>query len=432
MRGMIPWTRPPRRPHAGLLRCLRRRSDGRMLGGVATGIAARFGFDVTLVRLGFVLATVLSGFGAAVYVVAWLVLPCDDDTDWADTIVARSLTDGRGMGIVVALIPVAVLLLVGIAQLQQHWVSSIGTPVCISALGLVFVWRNGSDEERAALRRAVAPIAHLGSSSKPTWRRLAARLTVGAGLAGLAAADFKFGNGGSWLWPLSGVGLALAAVVVMFGPWWLTLAKDLVVERQARLRAEERAEMAARVHDSVLQTLALIQRNADEPQRVAQLARAQERELRAWLFAGDVPGSFAHSDKKEAATVAGAVSCIQEEVEAAHRVRVEAVVVGDCPLTPKLDALLAAGREATVNAAKWSGAGTVSLFVEVEADQVSLFVRDRGKGFDPATVAPDRRGLAQSVRGRIARHGGSAVLRTAIGEGTEWELTMPRAAGNAA
>lgn len=401
-----------------------------MLGGVATGIAARLGVDVTLVRLGFVLATVVSGFGAAVYVVAWLVLPCDEEGDWTDTILTRSLTDGRGMAIVVALVPIAVAVLVGISQLHLHWISTVGTTVCISALGLVFVSRNGSEDDRAALRRMVGPFGHLGTTSKPTWQRLVARLAIGAGLAALATADFTFSRGGSWLWPLSGVGLALAAVVVIFGPWWLTLAKDLMVERQARLRAEERAEMAARVHDSVLQTLALIQRNAEEPQRVAQLARAQERELRAWLFAGDVPGSFA--DKaKGTATVASAVSRLQEDVEATHRVRVEAVVVGDCPLTGKLEALLAAGREATVNAAKWSGAATVSLFVEVEADKVSLYVRDRGKGFDPATVAPDRRGLAESVRGRIARHGGTATLRTALGEGTEWELTMPRAVGSA-
>jgi signal transduction histidine kinase len=109
---------------------------------------------------------------------------------------------------------------------------------------------------------------------------------------------------------------------------------------------------------------------------------------------------------------------------------VDTVVVGDCPLTDDLEALLAAGREATVNAAKWSGVDAVSLFVEVEAETVSLFVRDRGKGFDPAEVAADRRGVSESVRGRVVRHGGTAVVRTGPGQGTEWELTMARRAGS--
>jgi signal transduction histidine kinase len=216
--------------------------------------------------------------------------------------------------------------------------------------------------------------------------------------------------------------LVLAAFVVVFGPWWLNIARELVLERQGRLRAEETADLAARVHDSVLQTLAMIQRHAEEPQRVVQLARAQERELRSWLFEGRPPGSFADG----LATVAAVVGQIQHDVEAAHDIRVEVVVVGDCPLDEHLEALLAAGREATVNAAKWSGAPVVSLFAEVENDRVSLFVRDRGRGFEPADVGSDRRGIAQSVNGRMQRAGGRAVIRSASGQGTEVELRMPR------
>ena len=224
---------------------------------------------------------------------------------------------------------------------------------------------------------------------------------------------------------LAGVALLLAAVVIVLGPWWLRIARDLVVERQARIRAEERADMASRVHDSVLQTLALIQRQADDPQQVVQLARAQERELRSWLFDARAPGSL----DGQAATLADGIRLIQQEVEAQHGIPVEAITVGDCALDDDLAALLAAAREATVNAVKWSGAEVVSLFAEVEPTEVAVYVRDRGRGFDPAAVPGDRKGLAESIHARMARRGGSAVVRTAPGDGTEVSLRMPRVAG---
>ena len=174
----------------------------------------------------------------------------------------------------------------------------------------------------------------------------------------------------------------------MLGPWWLGLTRDLVTERQARVRAEERADMAARVHDSVLQTLALIQRHADDPQQVIQLARAQERELRSWLFDGRPPGSLGD----ESTTLAAGVRLIQAEVEAQHHVSVETVIVGDCALDDELIALLGAAREATVNAAKWSGAPVISIFCEVEPAGVTLFVRDRGRASIPARFPPTARG----------------------------------------
>jgi signal transduction histidine kinase len=226
--------------------------------------------------------------------------------------------------------------------------------------------------------------------------------------------------------PLVGVVLLVVGIAVALGPWWLRIARDLVAERQARVRAEERAEMASRVHDSVLQTLALIQRRAADPQHVIQLARAQERELRSWLFDGRPPGSL----DDQAATVADGVRLIQRDVEAQHGISVDAVTVGDCPLDDDLSALLAAAREATVNAAKWSGADSVSVFAEVEPGSASVFVRDRGRGFDPAAVPEDRKGLAESVRARLARRGGSAAIRSAPGEGTEVALSMPRIAGD--
>jgi signal transduction histidine kinase len=222
--------------------------------------------------------------------------------------------------------------------------------------------------------------------------------------------------------PVGGALLVLAAIVVIFGPWWIALVRDLMSERQARALAEERAQMAAHVHDSVLQTLALIQRSADDPQHVVRLARAQERELRSWLFEGRPPVTF--SD--DATTLSEGVSVLQREVEASHGITVQVVMVGDCPLSDGLRALLDASREATVNAAKWSGAPQVSLYAEVEADVVMLFVRDRGPGFDPGAVPGDRQGIAQSIRARMIRFGGTAVIRSAPGEGAEVELSMPR------
>ncbi len=221
--------------------------------------------------------------------------------------------------------------------------------------------------------------------------------------------------------PLGGVILVIAAIVLLLGPWWLRIARDLVLERQARVRAEERADIAARVHDSVLQTLALIQRRADDPQKVVQLARLQERELRSWLFEGRAP-----NETDADATFAAGVRQIQQDVESRYGVPVEAVIVGECELDENLSALLAAAREATVNAAKWSGASVISLFAEVEPHEVSLVVRDRGKGFDPEAVPADRKGLAESIRGRMARRGGTATVTSAPGEGTKVTLKMGR------
>jgi len=304
------------------------------------------------------------------------------------------------------------------------WLGSFAWPLVVSVAGITLIWRNAPADEQAVLHRLVGPVLGLaegGRRSRSPLRIAAAVLLLVVGLGLLLAGRTPH----ALLQPVAGVVLVMAAIVVGLGPWWLRIARDLVMERQARARAEERADMAARVHDSVLQTLALIQRRADQPQQVIQLARAQERELRSWLFDGPPPGSVAG----QAMTLAAGVRLIQQEVEAQHEIAVEAVTVGDCELDDDLSALLAAAREATVNAAKWSGAPVVSLFAEVEPTEVVLFVRDRGRGFDPETVPGDRKGLAESIHARITRRGGSATVRSAPGEGTEVSLVMPRAAG---
>jgi len=195
------------------------------------------------------------------------------------------------------------------------------------------------------------------------------------------------------------------------------MGRDLATERRKRIRSEERAEVAAHLHDSVLQTLALIQRNADDPRAVVTMARRQERELRGWLFEND-------QDLSGADTLAAALARAGEEVEGLHGVSIDVVAVGDLPLDERLGALVAVSREAMVNAAKWSGDETVSVYAEVRNGEASVFVRDWGTGFDPAAVAADRHGVRESIVDRMARHGGEAVVRSTLGEGTEVELRI--------
>jgi signal transduction histidine kinase len=323
-----------------------------------------------------------------------------------------------------ALASIVVVVLIIMSSLVTTGLGPLGWPLVITVPALLLIWRNAPPAEQAALQRFTQPV--IGMADGTHRSRLAFRIVLALVLAGGGIGIvLSLGHKRQLLLPAGGLGLVLAGFVVALGPWWLRIARDLVVERQARARAEERADMAARVHDSVLQTLALIQRRADDPQQVVQLARAQERELRSWLFDDRAPGSL----DGQAATLADGIRLIQQEVEAQHGIPVEAITVGDCALDDDLAALLAAAREATVNAVKWSGAEVVSLFAEVEPAEVAVYVRDRGRGFDPATVPGDRKGLAESIHARMARRGGSAVVRTAPGDGTEVTLRMPRVAG---
>jgi signal transduction histidine kinase len=296
----------------------------------------------------------------------------------------------------------------------------VAVPLVVCGIGLALVWRNAPEAELDVLRGFADPVGKAAPSSR-SRRVLRMLLALGLLLVGLWALLGFNPTASELLRPLAGVLLLIGGIATALGPWWMRIARDLVAERQARIRAEERAEIATRVHDSVLQTLALIQRRASDQHQVVQLARAQERELRSWLFDGQAPGSM---DGK-ADTVASAIRLIQQDVEARHGVPVDAVTVDD-----DLTAMMDAAREATVNAAKWSGADVVSLFAEVEPDSVSMFVRDRGRGFDPASVPSDRKGLAESVQARMARRGGSVTIRSAPGDGAEIGLTMPRSAAD--
>jgi signal transduction histidine kinase len=393
--------------------------------GVAGGVSAKLRMDVTLVRVALVIfALVSGGVGFVVYVAAWLILPFEGG---GSTIAAKAVSDRRGVALCLALVPALVVVLILNSSLEVGFVGTLAWPFFLSLAALILIYRNADEEEREFLQQTLDPVVAIGAGTRRSRRLFAARLGLGSLLLAGGALALVIGHPKrSALRPLGGVVLVLAAVVVLCGPWWLRLARELAGERQGRARAEERAEMATRVHDSVLQTLALIQRSADQPQKVAQLARRQERELRSWLFEGRPPGSFGEGGPE---TLAAGVGLIEQEVESSHDVAVDAVTVGDCALDDDLRALLLAGKEATVNAAKWSGAPTVSLFVEVEQARVSMFVRDRGVGFKPDAVASDRRGISESMRARMARRGGTVIIRSAPGAGTEVELSVPRHSG---
>jgi signal transduction histidine kinase/phage shock protein PspC (stress-responsive transcriptional regulator) len=395
----------------------RRIPDQRVLGGVAAGISERTGIDVNIVRTVFVVAAFAGGFGIACYLAAWLLIPATGD---ASSIGSRALSDRTGITLAAGLASLVTAVFVLMSLVGAGWIGSLAWSFVLSVIGVVLIARNAPAAEQATLRRLADPL--IGFTGDTTRSRIALRALVGAALLIAGVVTLLVGHTSTALLrPLAGVALVIGAVVVVLGPWWLRVGRELVAERQARARAEERADMASRVHDSVLQTLALIQLRATDPQQVIQLARAQERELRSWLFDGHAPGSMASET-----TFAAGVRRIQSEVEAQHGVTVVVVTVGDCPIDDDVQALLGAAREATVNAAKWSGATVISIYAEVEPEAVSLYVRDRGRGFDPSTVPADRKGLSESVHARMVRRGGSADVRSLPGEGTEIRLSMPR------
>jgi signal transduction histidine kinase len=397
---------------------LRRDPQDRIAGGIAAGIGTWRGFSPTTVRIGCVVAAlVTTGWAVPLYFIGWLIIPArGSDT----TIAAKARHDSQGVALAVGVASLLAVFLLLAGALNDGSIQIYCWPQVVSVACLTLIWRNAPEGEQAGLRHLVAPLESLGGADNGR-RGTRLRFVVSAVLliAGIGVL-VSLRGGLSLLRPLGGFLLVVAAIVVLLGPWWLRIARDLLFERQARARAEERADMASRVHDSVLQTLALIQRSADDPQTVVQLARAQERELRSWLFEGRAPGDTTVTSFAEG------IREIQRDVEARHGVPVEVVTVGDGPLDEHLSALLAAAREATVNAAKWSGASVVSLFAEVEPDKVEVAVRDRGSGFDPDSVPADRKGVAESIRGRMLRHGGTATVQSTLGEGTKVTLTMTR------
>ena len=255
--------------------------------------------------------------------------------------------------------------------------------------------------------------ATVGDTNQSRLRIVIGAAVILAGMALLIGASYQVSD----LAPVAlAVGITITGVLVVFGPWAMRQATDLAEERRDRIRSEERAEMAAHLHDSVLQTFAMIQRT-DDPRKMATLARSQERELRAWLYGA--------RDPDHDRMLSDALEEMADRVEQGSDVPVEVVVVNDLAMRPRLEAVVAASGEAMTNAARHSGAGKVSVYAEVDGAVLEVFVTDQGAGFDASLLPPDRHGIRQSVIGRMQRHGGGAAIVSEPGEGTEVHLTMP-------
>jgi signal transduction histidine kinase len=348
----------------------RDRANG-VVAGVAAGVGRALGVDPTLVRLLFAILTLAGGAGVALYLAGALLMPDEGGVR------------ARGWRVAVG---AALVVLAAIVALN-----GLGLPgfvlvaAAAAAVGAFFLVRNQ--------KRLVG------------WALVAGALVI------LLTRGGDIGTDGPLLTPAALAG----GLLLVVGPWLWRTAQERDAERTARIRSEERAEVAARVHDSVLQTLALIQKSSADPRRVASLARRQERELRGWLFGAYGEGSFV-----------AAIEDAATEIEELHDVRIEVASAGNAPLDDDLRALVLAAREAMVNAAKFANTDDVSVYVEVDGTGASVFVRDRGVGFERAAVPPERRGLAESIERRMSRHGGRATITTAPGAGTEVELTLPR------
>jgi signal transduction histidine kinase len=392
---------------------LRRHPDRGLLGGVCVGLADQLGVEVTLVRVAMAAITAVGGIGVAIYAVAWAVTPVAPESAGVE----RQPGAWREAVVIVLLVAAALL---GLRAAGLRYGDQVVWPLVLGACGLALVWRGTSDQDpelhapgrRLSLRDYLRRIGRVNGS----------RVAIGALLVTFSAAALLHASGvlHSLGKAIGAVAIVSSALVLLAGPWLVGVVRSLSFERAARIREQERAELAAHLHDSVLQTLALIQKRAGDPREVAQLARRQERELRRWLHERPPPGGLE--------TVATALVRNAAEVEELHRVPIEVVTVGDGPLEGPLEALVQAAREAITNAAKFARSDHVDLYAEVDEGRVEVFVRDRGVGFDPDSIPADRRGVRDSIVGRMERHGGRATVRSKPGDGTEVELVMARSA----
>lgn len=394
---------PPRDPGART-RFVRSRHD-RVLRGVAGGLGARTGVDPVLLRIFFVVLTLAGGAGVLLYGIGLAVSdePAEDEDPPAREL---DLQQAAAVG----LVGLGVLLM--LRSVGLWFGDALVWPALLAGIASAVLWTRGEQPDR---RRSDDPLGlHAPRSISVGRVAVGATLTGAGALVFLAATDDPIGV----VAPLAGI---VIGTVLLLAPWLLRLWEQLGRERDEAARVAAREEVAAHLHDSVLQTLVLIQRSADHPRRMVTLARQQERELRAWLY-GDADAL------DPTRSLAAAVDGLVGEVEAAFDLDVDAVVVGDAPVDDLVEGLLAATREALVNVGKHADVADATLYVEAGPDTVEAFVRDRGNGFDPGAVPPDRRGLRGSVHARLRRLGGGARVTTAPGEGVEVELWVPRSA----
>lgn len=379
----------------------------RMIAGVGAGIAQELGVEAVWVRLAFVALLSAGGWGALLYVAlwGWMSWHAYREAGTSATAAGTARTPkGRskgerllGFGAITLGLFILFRQLLGLPG-QVVW------PLGLLGVGLTLLWQRFGDRQPGqSLREPVE----------------AARIVIGVVLVVLAlallggrVADSPRTSAGLIVGLALGIGL-----LALSAPWWWRLLADLDAERAARIRSEERAEIAAHIHDSVLQTLSLIQRHGDDPQTMLSLARRQERELRNWLD----PDRASRTGE----SLRGQLDQIVGDVEELHGLIIDVVVVGDCLIDNAVDALLGAIREAAVNAAKHAEVQRLDVYVEIGNDRIEAFVRDSGVGFDRAEMAGDRRGIRESIEQRMARVGGTAQIHTAPGSGTEVELSLP-------
>ena len=402
------------------------------------GLGARMGVDPVILRVAFVIAAVATGGLALLgYLVAWTALPTADGRGAPLARfgrVAPVRNDWR-VAVGVGLLTLSVLLV--FRELGLWWSDPLVWPLVLAAFGAALLWgrsrgagaREGRERRPWATPESTSPALEGDAvagvpSPAPTPSRLTDLYRGVFGVLFVIGAALLFLSSNHILGGLRDAALTGVVVVVALGlilaPFLSRLARSLASERAERIRSQERAEVAAHLHDSVLQTLTLMQKRADDPREVAALARRQERELRDWL-AGD-------SKRSTEEGFAIALRAAAEEVEDDHRVAIDVVVVGDCELDEPAQAVLGAAREALLNAAKHAAEpGPIRIYAEVEDARIEAFVRDRGPGFELPAVPGDRRGVRESIIGRMERAGGRAEVRSAPGGGTEVGLTIERA-----
>ena len=419
-----PRSQPPDRRE----RPLRRDPAAGIVGGVLAGIAAQLGWDVRLVRVLFLVGVVVTGgLLLAAYAVGWLLIPAAQSGGRAAPAPVPGRRRGWQLGLGVGLLTTSGLLV--FRELGLWWSDAVVWPLVLAVAGATLLW---AQTRRADATAAAGPVAPRAERAPSDQSAPAAALTPASRLRDLYRGGFGValvvGAALLFLSQVDALGaardaaftaiVAIFALALILAPFIWRLGRSLAAERAERVRSQERAEMAAHLHDSVLQTLTLMQMRADDPREVAALARRQQRELRAWLAAGGEAGE----DRFAAALRAAA-----EEVEDAYRITVDVVAVGDADLDEPAAALVAATREALTNAAKFAAeAGPVSVYAEVGPEQIEAFVRDRGPGFDPDRLPEDRRGVRESIMGRMQRHGGTATIVSVPGSGTEVVLSIAR------
>lgn len=368
-----------------------------VIGGVASGIARQISLDPIFVRLSFVILFAAGGWGALLYVIFWGLLAWSSYANPEEIEPKPNQTSAVEKGLGLALVVLG--LLVGTQELDGVNPSYLW-PTAVVASGVVIA------------ARRIKPLSNAANNSR-LFHLLAGICVATVGVVMLVL-TISFRDNRQLLFAVAIAGFAAFALVT--APWWRNFIRDLDTERKAKAIADERADIAAHLHDSVLQTLSLIQKEND-PNQIAILARQQERELRNWLDP--------NRKSRTGGSIRGRLDEIATELEHLHGTKIEIVAVGDCVVTEEIETLLAATREALNNAARHSRSETVDLYVETFKEKIQVFVRDKGKGFDTEEVPSDRQGISYSIIGRMERVGGEANILTEEGKGTEVELILP-------